>query len=59
MVRAMCGQKVVDKNTTEEQIDMSGLKETVDRLATANGFRWYGHVLRRDDNCVSRVALNF
>ena len=37
MVRAMCGQKVVDRKTTEEQIDIFGLKETIDRLATANG----------------------
>ena len=58
MVRAMCGQKVVDRNTTEEQTDMLGLKETIDRLATANGVRWYGHVLRRDDNSVLRVALD-
>ena len=29
MVRAMCGQKVVDKKMTEEQIDMLGLKETI------------------------------
>ena len=35
MVRAMCGQKVVDSKTTEEQMDMLGLKETIDRLATA------------------------
>ena len=27
MVRAMCGQKVVDRKTTEEQMDMLGLKE--------------------------------
>ena len=27
MVRAMCGQKVVDKKT-EEQMDMLGLKKT-------------------------------
>ena len=40
-VRAMCGQKVVDRKTTEEQMDMLGLKETTDRLATANGGRWY------------------
>ena len=33
----MCGQKVVDRMTTEEQMDMLGLKETIDRLATANG----------------------
>ena len=37
MVRAMCDQKVVDKNTIEEQMDMLRLKETIDRLATANG----------------------
>ena len=37
---------------------MLGLKETIDRLATANGIRWYGHVLRRNDGSVLRVALN-
>ena len=31
MVRAMCGQKVVDKNTTKEQMDMLGLK-TLQRM---------------------------
>ena len=44
--------------TTEEQTNMLGLKETIDRLATANEVRWYGHVLRRDDDSVLRVALN-
>ena len=39
-------------------MDMLGLKETINRLATANGVRWYGHVLRRDDDSVLRVALN-
>ena len=58
MVRAMCGQKVEDRKTTEEQMDMLRLKETIDRLATANGVRWYGHVLRKDDDSVFRVALN-
>ena len=58
MVRAMCSQKVVDRKMTEEQIDMLGLKETIDWLATMNGVRWYGHVLRRDDDSVLRVALN-
>ena len=57
-MRAMCGQKVVDRKTTEEQMDMLGLKETIYRLATTNGVRWYGHVLRRDDDSVLRVALN-
>ena len=58
MVRAMCGQKIVDRKTTKEQMDMLGLKETIDRLATANGVRWYVHVLRRDDDSVLRVPLN-
>ena len=39
-------------------MDMIGLKETIVRLATANKIRWYGHVLRRDDDSVSRVALD-
>ena len=39
MVTAMCGQKVVDRKMTEEQMDMLGLKETVDRLATPNRVR--------------------
>ena len=37
---------------------MLGLKETIDLLATVNGVRWYGHILRRDDDSVLRVALN-
>ena len=54
MVRAMCGQKVIDRMTTEEQMDMLGLKETIDQLATASGVRWYGHERRRDDDSVLR-----
>ena len=53
MVRAMCGQKIVDRKTTKKHMYMLGLKETTDRLATASGVRWYGHMLRRDDDSVS------
>ena len=28
----------------EEQMDMLGLRETIDLLATGNGVRWYGRV---------------
>ena len=58
MVRAMCSQKVVDRKTIEEQMDMLGLKEIIYRLATANGVRWYRHIVRRDDDSVLRVALD-
>ena len=56
MVRAMCDQKVVDRKTNEEQMDRLVLKETTDQLATANGVKWYGHMLRRDDDSILKVA---
>ena len=46
MIKAMCSRKVVDKTTTEEQMDMMGLKKIVYGLATAIGVRWYGYALR-------------
>ena len=36
-MRAICGQKVVDKKTIEEQMDVLGLKETIVWLTTTNG----------------------
>ena len=57
MVRAMCGQKVVDRKTAEEEIACWGLRK-LDGLATANGVRWYGHVLRRVDDSVLKVFLD-
>ena len=40
-------------------MEILGLKETVVQMAKANGVRWYGHVLRRDDGHVLRKALEF
>ena len=31
-------------------MEMLGLKETLDRMAKANGVTWYGHVIRRNNN---------
>ena len=59
MVRAMCGAKLMEKKRTEDLMQMLGLKETVVQMAGANGVRWYGHVLRRDDGHVLRKALEF
>ena len=44
MVRAMCHVKLLDKRNTEKL--MLGLKKATDKLARANGVRWYGHVLK-------------
>ena len=57
MVRAMCGVKLVDKRNTEEQMDMLGLNKAADKLARANGVRWYGYVLRRPEEDVLIKAM--
>ena len=59
MVRVMCGVKLMERKKTEDLMQMLGLEEAVDRLARANGVRWYGHVLRRDVGHVLRRALEF
>ena len=55
----MCGAKLIEKKRTEDLMEMLGLKETMVQIATANGVRWYGHGLRRDDQHVLRKALEF
>ena len=49
----MYGAKLMEKKRTEDLMEMLGLKETVVQMAKANGVRWYGHVLRRDDGISS------
>ena len=53
----MCGVKLVDKGNTEELMNMLGLKEAADKLARANGVRWYGHVLRQPEEGVLMKAI--
>ena len=57
MVRSMCGVKLVDRKNAEELMEMLGLKETLDRMAKANGVRWYGHVIRREDDNILKKAM--
>ena len=57
MMRSMCGVKSVDRKKMEGLMDMLGLKETLDRMAKANGVRWYGHVIRRDDYNILKRAI--
>ena len=59
MVRAMCGVKLMDRKKTEDLMQMLGLEESVDQLAKANSVRWYGHVLRREDEHALRRAFEF
>ena len=42
MVRSMCGVKLEDGKNTDNLMKMLGLKETLNKMAQANGVRWYG-----------------
>ena len=57
MVRSMCGVKLVDGKNTEDLMKMLGLTETLDKMAQANGVRWYGHVVSRDEESVLKKAM--
>ena len=59
MVRSMCGVKQVDRKNTDDLMKMLGLKETLDKMAQANGVRWYGHVVRRDEERILKKAMMF
>ena len=57
MMRSMCGVKLVDRKNTEDLIKMLGLKETLDKMALANGVRWYGHVVRKDEESILKKTM--
>ena len=57
MARSMCGVKLVDGKNTEDLMKMLGLKETLDKMAQANGVRSYGHVVRRDEETILKKAM--
>ena len=59
MVRNMCGVKLIPKKLTRDILQMLDLNETIDQLAKANSVRWYGHVLRKDENNILRRSLDF
>ena len=50
MVRAICVLQLKNRKKSTDLMLMLCLNETIDQLAMANSVRWYGHVLRREDN---------
>ena len=58
MFRAMCGVKLLDRRNSEELMDTLGVKEFLNRMAKASSMRWYGHVLKKEDEHVIVKALN-
>ena len=59
MVRAMCGVQLKDRKRHSDLMSILGLNETMDQLVMESSFRWYGHILRREDSHVLRMALDF
>ena len=57
MVRSISEVKLVDGKNTAGQMKMLGLKETLDKMAQANGVRWYGHVVRRGEESILKKAM--
>ena len=57
MVRSKSGAKLVDRKNMEKLMEMLGLKKTLDRMAKANGVRWYGHVIRREHDNILKKAM--
>ena len=57
MVRSVCRVKLVDRKNTEDLMKMLDMKETLDKMAQANGVSWYGHVVRRDVESIVRKAM--
>ena len=47
------------RSQSQELMSLLGLKDSLDELARASGMRWYGHVLRRNNDDVFRRALDF
>ena len=57
MIRAMCRVKLLDRKNSEELMGMLGIKESLDRMDKASSIRWYGHVLRKENENVIVKAL--
>ena len=49
MVRWMCGVKLKDRVSNKELRERLGMVD-ITSLLQQNRLRWYGHVLRKDDN---------
>jgi len=49
MVRWMCGLKLQDRNLSKGLREKLGLDDIISVLQQ-NSLRWYGHVLRKEDN---------
>ena len=59
MVRLMCEIKWRERKSSKELMMMMGLEENIVTVVRRSRLRWYGHVLRRDEEVGIRKVLNF
>ena len=59
MVRAICGEQLIDRKRSTDLMFMLGSNKIIDQMTMANSVPWHGHVLRREDGHVLRKALDF
>ena len=59
MLRAMCGVKLMDRKNSNELMAMLGLTVSIEMAAKTNALRWFGHVLRTEEDNPVKKALNF
>jgi len=57
MLRAMCGVKLMDRKSTKDLMNMLGLTALIEMTTKVNALRWFGHVLRTEENSALKVAL--
>ena len=55
----MCGAQLRNRKRAKDLMLMFSLSHTTDQLAITNSVHLYGHVLRREDVHVMRMALVF
>ena len=55
----MCGVQLKDRKRFTDLMFMLVLNETMVQLAMANNVHWCGHVLKREDSHILRIALDF
>ena len=53
MIPVIGGEKLLDQRNSEEL--MLGVKEFLERMAKASSMRWYGYVLKKDENVTVKV----
>jgi len=48
----------VDRKSTKDLMTMLGLTASIEMTAKVNALRWFGHVLRTEENSALIVALD-